>query len=119
MHFLYGNPQSAAAWITVDLRQDGGVELVGPGIDEYSSSGYFTTGAWTLVELVMDYNAGTARLWINNQAVAFNGSSTVPVAFSGGGFVKVQVTPTWGGCGGAVPTVDSWLWYDHIHVSGK
>jgi len=120
VHFLYGNPQTTA-WVTVDLRQDGGVELVGAGgTDTWSdAAGYFTTGAWILVELLMDYNAKTAQLWINNQAVLFNGSATVPVSYSGGAFGKVQVTPTWGGCVGAVPTVDSWLWYDHIRVSGK
>jgi uncharacterized protein YjdB len=119
VHFLYGNPQTNA-WVTVDLRQDGGVELVAAGgTDLYSNAGYFSTGAWTLVELVMDYNTNTARLWINNQAVVFNGSSTIPVGYSGGAFHKVQVTPTWGGCVGSVPANDSWLWYDHIRVSGK
>jgi len=120
VHFLYGNPQSTA-WVTVDLRQDGGVELVGSGgTDAYSgASGYFSTGTWALVELVMNYSANTAQLWINGQAVLFGGSPTVPVAYSGGAFRKVQVTPTWGGCGSASPTVDSWLWYDHVRISGK
>jgi hypothetical protein len=120
VHFLYGNPQSTA-WVTVDLRQDGGVELVGSGgTDAYSgASGYFSTGMWALVELVMNYSANTAQIWINGQPVVFGGSPTVPVAYSGGGFRKVQVTPTWGGCGSASPTVDSWLWYDHVRISGK
>jgi hypothetical protein len=119
IHFLYGNPQTTA-WVTVDLRQDGGVELVAAGgVDRYSNAGYFTTGAWTLVELVMNYSASTAQLWINNQPVVFNGSATVNVGYSGGAFHKVQVTPTWGGCVGSVPANDSWLWYDHIRVSGK
>jgi hypothetical protein len=104
----------------VDLRQDGGVELVAAGgVDRYSAGGYFTTGAWTLVELLMDYNANTVQLWINNKAVVFDGSATVSTGYSGGGFQKVQVTPTWGGCVGSVPANDSWLWYDHIRVSGK
>src|SRR5581483_7433175 len=30
VHFLYGSPQSNA-WVTVDLRQDGGVEFIGAG----------------------------------------------------------------------------------------
>jgi hypothetical protein len=119
VHFLYGNPQSNA-WVTIDLRQDGGVEFVGAGgTDVYSSAGLYTMGAWTKVELLMDYNANTARLWINDQAVAFSGVTPVHFAFSGGGFSKVQVSPTWGGCGSASPTVDSWIWYDHIRVSGK
>jgi hypothetical protein len=119
VHFLYGSPQSSA-WVTVDLRQDGGAEFVGAGgTDLYSSSGLYSMGAWTKVELLMDYNANTARLWINDQAVMFDGSSAPTFSFSGGGFSKVQVSPTWGGCGGASPTNDSWIWYDHIRVSGK
>jgi hypothetical protein len=121
VHFLYGNPQTPAS-VVVDLRQDGGVEFVGAGgTDAYSASGLYTVGAWTKVELLMDYNANSARLWINDQAVPFNGSTAVPVNFSGGsgGFGKVQVTPTWGGCGSGSPSVDSWIWYDHIRVSGK
>jgi hypothetical protein len=121
IHFLYGNPQNPA-FVVVDLRQDGGVEFVGAGgVDLYSASGLYTVGTWTQVELLMDYNANTARLWINGQAVSLGGSTAVPVNFSGGngGFGKVQVTPTWGGCGSGSPANDSWLWYDHIRVSGK
>jgi hypothetical protein len=119
VHFLYGNPQSNA-WVTVDLRQDGGVELIGAGgTDRWSRGGLYRVGAWTQVELLMDYGARTARLWLNGQAVVFNGVTAVPFGFSGGGFTKVQVSPTWGGCNGSVPANDSWLWYDQIRVSGK
>ena len=119
VHFLYGNPQSTA-WVTVDLRQDGGVEFIGAGgTDLWSRPGLYTVGAWTLVELLMDYNGRTASLWLNGKAVAFKGVTRVAFGFSGGAFHKVQVTPTWGGCVGSVPANDSWLWYDHIRVSGK
>jgi uncharacterized protein YjdB len=119
VHFLYGNPQSNA-WVTVDLRQDGGVEFIGAGgTDVYSASGLYTVGAWTRVELLMDYNAMTATLWLNGTAVSFGGVTVVHFGYSGGGFSKVQVSPTWGGCGGASPANDSWIWYDHIRVSEK
>jgi hypothetical protein len=118
VHFLYGNPQSQA-WVVVDLRQDGGVEFIGSGRDVWSAAGLYRVGRWTQVELLMDYTAGTARLWLNGTAVVFNRMTVVPFAYSGGGFHRVQVTPTWGGCGKASPANDSWLWYDHIRVSGR
>jgi hypothetical protein len=119
VHFLYGNPQSNA-WVTVDLRQDGGVEFIGAGgTDRWSRAGLYTVGAWTQVELLMDYGAKTATLWLNGRAVAFNGVTALTFGFAGGGFSKVQVSPTWGGCNGSVPANDSRLSYDHIHVSGK
>ena len=116
VHAAYAFAQSGQ--IVLDMERSGDVyfvnELPGSGGTSIPSlrSPSWSLGGWHQVEMLFDY-AGTVKTWVDGVLTINATGVHYP---SDAGFSLVEISPTWGGCGGGAPAFDSWIWYGHVHV---
>ncbi len=122
VHTSYAfSKDTIAQGIVLDMTADGSLRLV----SEYnnvltnflpSQSPHWTLGTWHQVEHLYDYNARTAKIWIDG-TLSIDATSVPYPADTG--FYIVEGSLDWGGCAPPDnPPYDAWIWLDHAHVTG-
>jgi hypothetical protein len=77
-------------------------------------------GSWYTIEWLVQYSTGAnsdgvCRWWVNG---ALNGDYTNLKMVQDGGFIEMQISPTYGGNVGDLKTEDDYFWFDHSRLTG-